>query len=74
MSKMSKLETLASIEGYEDSMDMLLARGVDSVVPAICINPGCNYTTGMEPDQDQGFCEHCETNTVQSCLVLAGII
>jgi len=71
---MSKLNDLASIEGFEDPMDMLEEAVYDSVVPAICMNPGCEYTTGMEPDQDQGWCEACSTNTVKSCLVLAGII
>jgi tetratricopeptide (TPR) repeat protein len=32
------------------------------------------YTTEMEPDQDQGFCEACGGNTVTSALVLAGLI
>jgi len=71
---MTKLQKLAEIEGYENDIDMLLDRGMDSVVPAICMNPGCEYTAGMEPDQDRGFCEECHTNTVKSCMVLAGVI
>ena len=35
---------------------------------------GCDYTTGMEPDQDEGYCEACGGNTVTSALVLAGLI
>lgn len=69
-----KLQILAEIEGYDDYMEMLDDKGTDGVVPAICINPDCNYTCGMEPDQDRGWCEDCETNTVKSCLILAGII
>jgi hypothetical protein len=46
----------------------------DSVSPGICINPGCNYTTDVEPDQDRGYCEVCRTQTVQSALILAGLI
>lgn len=68
------LDVLAHIEGYESLEEMLEERGLDSVVPAICTNPGCSYTTGMEPDQDKGFCDECKTNTVKSCLILAGII
>jgi hypothetical protein len=71
---MNKLQKLAEIEGYEDYMDMLLETGMDSVVPAICTNPNCDYTVGMEPDQDRGFCEICRTNSVKSCMILAGII
>jgi len=68
------LEVLACTEGYESVEEMLEERGLDSTVPAICTNPGCSYTTDMEPDQDKGYCESCQTNTVQSCTMLAGII
>lgn len=32
------------------------------------------YTTTVEPDCDSGWCENCETQTVKSALILAGII
>jgi len=70
---MSKLRELANIEGK--TVDELLAEATyDSVAASICSNPGCSYTTGMEPDQDAGWCEECGTPTVVSCLVLAGIL
>lgn len=76
------LKRLADIEGYPDDpfgvMEMLEDATYDRLmhpgVPAICRNEGCNYTTFMEPDQDKGWCEHCEENTVVSCLVLVGVI
>ena len=68
---MNKLEQLAQSEGM-DVETMLEQAVIDSVVPGICMN--CDYTTGVEPDQDKGFCEMCNTQTVQSCLVLANII
>ena len=71
---MNKLEKLACIEGYEDIMDLLEVATFDSVSPGICRNKGCNYTTEVEPDSDSGWCEECNTNSVVSCLVLAGII
>ena len=71
---MTKLEKLAVDYGFNDVMDMLEEATYDSIAPAICINSDCDYTTDMEPDQDRGWCEECETNTVQSCLILAGII
>lgn len=71
---MSKLEKLAEIEGFETSEDMLEEVGYESVVPGICVNPECDYTDEVEPDQEEGFCEECKTNTVKSCLVLAGVI
>jgi len=70
---MSKLDTLAEIEDLE-VMEMLEQATFDSVAPGICTNKDCEYTTTVEPDQDQGYCEDCKTNTVQSCLILAGII
>jgi hypothetical protein len=69
----NKLQALADIEGME-IMEMLEAATYDSVAHSICMNPDCEYTTMMEPDQDRGWCEHCETNTVKSCLILAGLI
>lgn len=70
----SKLETLAEIEGYEDVHAMLEAATFDSVAPCICTNPGCDYSEDLEPDQDSGWCPDCNTHTLKSCLMLAGII
>lgn len=68
-----KLEKLAKMEG-KTVEELLREASFDSVAPAICTEPGCDYTTVMEPDQDCGYCEVCGKNTVQSCLILAGII
>ena len=35
--------------------DLLSASICDSVCPAICMTEGCDYTTEMEPDQEQGY-------------------
>lgn len=70
----AKLAVLAKSEGYNTVEAMLEARGYDVTVPAICMTPGCDYTTYMEPDQHEGWCESCNTGTVVSMLVLAGII
>ena len=68
-----KLETLASQYGY--SVDELLEEyGLDSLVPGICMNPGCEYVTEYEPDQREGWCGACGTTTVRSALILAGMI
>lgn len=71
---MSKLETLAKSEGYTTVNQFLMARALDSVVPGICVRPDCDLTTEVEPDQDRGWCESCEANTVKSGCILAGII
>lgn len=72
--KLSKLETLAEIEGFDDVQDLLEANVIDSVVPGICCNAGCDYTCEVEPDQDNGWCEVCGRGGVKSCLILAGVI
>ena len=71
---MTKLQKLLEIEGYINVTELLAACITDSVSPAICCNPDCNYTAEMEPDQDRGFCEECRTNSMKSALVLAGVI
>lgn len=72
--RMDKLELLAEIEGYPDSMTLLEENAIDSVVPGICVNDDCEYSCGVEPDQDEGWCEECDQGSVVSCLVLAGMI
>ena len=70
----TKLQKLIETEGFESEEALLAAAIVDSVCMAICMNDGCEYTAEMEPDQDRGWCEVCETNSMASALVLAGII
>lgn len=69
-----KLNILAEMEGYEDDMEMLGSVMDESVVPGICMNETCDYTVGVEPDASEAYCPVCETHTVSSCFVLAGII
>ena len=70
----AKLDQLVDSEGYDSLDDLIAATISDSVSPAICMNDGCDYSTEMEPDQREGWCEACGTNTVASALVLAGLI
>lgn len=71
----AKLARLAEVEGFGGDVAGLLAVvTLDAVSPAICVNPGCDYTAGMEPDQRRGHCERCGTGTVQAAPVLAGLI
>jgi hypothetical protein len=70
---MSKLDQLAKIEGT--SVEDLLEQAVfDGVSKGICMNPKCDYTREVEPDQRKGYCEVCDTDTVTSAAVLANII
>lgn len=70
----AKLAKLIEIEGFKTLDQMLQAVAGDSVCPGICIDPDCNYTVEVEPDQDRGWCEVCGTQTVRSALILAGLI
>jgi hypothetical protein len=70
----AKLEKLANLEGFDDVDQLFECRALDSCVPAICMTAGCDFTADYEPDQDKGWCEHCDANTVQSALIIAGFI
>jgi hypothetical protein len=69
-----KLQKLVELEGFTDDLSLLEAVVTDSVCPAICMNPDCDYTADMEPDQDRGWCEVCTTSSMKSALVLANLI
>jgi hypothetical protein len=69
-----KLKQLLKAEGYASIEELYPVVLGDVVSPAICIEPHCQYTCEMEPDQTEGYCEACGGNTVVSALVLAGLI
>jgi hypothetical protein len=73
-----KLLKLCKIHGFEPNengvMKMLEEASFDSVVQGICKNNNCDYSTDVEPDQTQGWCEECEAGTVVSPLIIAGLI
>ena len=75
---MSKFKTLMEAEGYTDPISFIeeecMGYGMRVGVPSICMNEDCEYCIDMEPDQDRGWCDECETNTIKSALVLYGII
>jgi len=72
--KAAKLETLAEINGFEDAQEMLEAFACDSICPAICTMPDCDATFDWEPDCEAGLCEECDCDSVDSAMILAGII
>ena len=69
----SKLDELARDWGLT-AHAFVEEYALDDVVPGICMNPDCDYTTEVEPDQREGWCEECETRSVRSGIVLAGLI
>jgi hypothetical protein len=74
MSRQTKLSRLARIEGFDDPMDLLESVGYDSVMPGMCTNDGCTYYyDGLEPD-GTADCPDCGTHSVESALLLAGLI
>ena len=70
--KISLLYELANNYGFCGIDEMLEAAVFDSVVPGICDR--CGYSTDVEPDSRDGWCEECDAGTVKSCLIIAGII
>lgn len=73
INNMNKLEVLA--ESYGMTVEEMCEQATfDSLAPSICMNPGCDYTTDMEPDQSEGWCEECGTGSVKSVLCLMGIL
>jgi hypothetical protein len=72
--RQAKLARLIEIEGYERIEDLMEAVFSDSVSPAICMNPDCDYVCEMEPDETEGWCDECRTNTMKAAPVLAGLI
>ena len=66
------LDKLVELEGYDSDMEMLEEATFESIVPGICEN--CFGTQNCEPDARKNWCDECQKPTVQSCLVIAGII
>ena len=71
---MLSLQEVADIYGYEDEMDMLEDCVTDSLVPCCCRNDNCEYTTELEPDCTNGWCEECREGSLVSVLIMAGIM
>jgi hypothetical protein len=60
-------------DGSDDPMAMLEDAVHDHICPGICVKcEGCYEE--VEPDTDTYWCEHCNENSVVSCLILAEII
>lgn len=71
---MSKLNTLIEIEGFNNVDDFVEHYSRQPLIPGICMNKYCDAVYHYEIDQDAGFCEDCETNSVMSGFILAGVI
>ena len=70
----TKIQELFDIEGYEDDQDFYdNGNPLDSIQPGICMNEDCDCVVNVEPDQREGWCELCDTATVESITSLLGI-
>lgn len=69
-----KLQTLTEDFGFAEAIDMAEEYSTDGLCPCICMNEGCDHSEELEPDQDAGWCENCDTNTMKSAMVLMGVI
>jgi len=69
-----KLQIMVNKYGFNDEYELIEDYINDGVVPGICMNEDCYFTAEYEPDQENGWCEDCETKTVKSAMVLAGIM
>ena len=64
------LEIMVRDEGYDDAISLLGDCVIDDLCPAICME--CAAIARLEPDQEHGYCDSCDMNTMRSALTLAG--
>ncbi len=69
-----KLNLLAEDYGHDSVEEMMNSTMFNSLVPCICMNDGCDATYEYEADSVKGWCEECGTGSVQSCLIILGIV
>ncbi len=72
--KSHKLISLLKAEGIKDLDALIDEYGCDTVCPAICLSPDCDYTDLLEPDQTEGWCNECQEHTMVSAFILAEVI
>lgn len=70
---MGTLNMLLNNEGLTRD-EFIEQFALEDVVPGICTNPNCEEIYQYEPDQDEGYCESCGTNSVKSGLIMLGVI
>ncbi len=63
-------------EDFDGDVLALLEHATNaSPCPGICTNPNCEELNDeCDPDTTDGCCPECEGETVQSVLILAGLI
>lgn len=71
--KAQKLLTLCDKAGL-DHAKLTNGEVFDSIIAGICLTEGCDHVVDVEGDQEEGWCDECQSNTVVSALILAGVI
>jgi hypothetical protein len=66
-----RLLTICEWWGYRDVPELIDRYLFDEVCPAICLQ--CGSVAQKDADARAGWCCHCDTDTMCSALVLAGI-
>jgi hypothetical protein len=69
-----KLTRLAQLEGSRTIEALLQLYIRETTVPGICFRPDCDGVAEVARDERAGVCPTCGQNTIQSCLVIAGLI
>ncbi len=68
-----KLRYVSHVLGYDHPLNLLHAYLDNEIVPCICVTDGCNYIIGGERGVEEGHCPNCNTDTVASIFILAGV-
>lgn len=69
-----KLRRVANALGYDHPLNLLHRYLDKEIVPGICTNEICDCVTNVAAAEEIGHCPSCDTYTVASILVIAGII
>lgn len=70
----AKLNVIVDAEGFDSVEELFEAAVFDSICPSICCNEDCQYIEELEGDQTEGHCPECNTQSMQSALILGGLI
>ena len=70
----TKLQKLAELLGFETVDEMFDAAVTDTACPGICVNPWCDYTPTVAPDDESGYCPNAARTPCKAVSVLAGLI
>lgn len=69
---MRAFEVLLDNLGLSSEEDYLRHYGMDNSVPGICLE--CHEVESVEPDCQDGSCSFCGKDSIQSGLILLGLI